>query len=205
MNFSLLGFLKVATTLVDLLFIELMLHLSHVKQISQSIHLTHELIMCIQITRGKVHFNRDSTVKSPCWHQVLSLWPSDPDLLWYAAIPSLQDLAIFMAPHGWAPFKKPVLRGTALQQAERNTVQTFPRACKPWKSLPSICLAYMFPQRSPALVFVRSAWSSQVVSHPSTIQAKFCLTSVFDWELVVTTWHGRFLKFKLLNKLFKKK
>ena len=39
-------FLKVATTLVDLLFIEHMLHLSHVKQMhSQPIHLAHELIL----------------------------------------------------------------------------------------------------------------------------------------------------------------
>ena len=46
------------------LFIELMPHLSHVKQIySQPMHLTHELIQWIQITRGRAHFNRDSTVK----------------------------------------------------------------------------------------------------------------------------------------------
>ena len=49
-------FLKAATTLVDLLFIERMSHFSHVKQMySQPIHLTHELILCIQITRGRVH------------------------------------------------------------------------------------------------------------------------------------------------------
>ena len=63
--------------LVDLLFIELMSHLSHVKQMnSQSIHLKHELILCLQITRGRVHLNGDSTAKHPCWHQVLNLWPS---------------------------------------------------------------------------------------------------------------------------------
>ena len=39
---------KIATTLVDLLFIELRSHLSHVKQMfSQPIHLTHELILCL--------------------------------------------------------------------------------------------------------------------------------------------------------------
>ena len=48
-------FKKVATTLVDILFIELMLHLSRVKQMySQPILLTHELILCIQITRRRV-------------------------------------------------------------------------------------------------------------------------------------------------------
>ena len=39
-------FLKVATTLVDLLFIQLMSHPSHAKQMcSQPMHLTHELIL----------------------------------------------------------------------------------------------------------------------------------------------------------------
>ena len=59
-------------------------------------HLTHELILSIQIKRGKVHLNGDSTVKSPCWHQVLNLWPSDPDLFRFAVVPTLQYLAIFM-------------------------------------------------------------------------------------------------------------
>jgi hypothetical protein len=160
---------------------------------SQPRHLTYELILCIQITRGRVHFNGDSTAKSPCWHRVSSLWPSDPDLLRFAAVPSLQDLAIFMAPHGRAPFKWPVLWGTAFQQSPASCPEhspDFPRACTPWKSLPPICLAYMLPQRSPALVFVSSTWSSQAVTHPSTIQAQCCLTSVFEWELVFPTWHG---------------
>ena len=43
---KLIFFFKFVTTLVDPLFIEPMLHLSHEKQIySQTIHLTHELIL----------------------------------------------------------------------------------------------------------------------------------------------------------------
>ena len=38
-------------------------------------------------------------MKSPCWHRVSNLQTSDPDLLCLAAVPSLQDSAIFMAPH----------------------------------------------------------------------------------------------------------
>ena len=38
-----------------LLFVGLMSHLSHVKQM-YSQHLTHELILCIQITRGREDF-----------------------------------------------------------------------------------------------------------------------------------------------------
>ena len=62
--------LQVATTLVDILFIELMSHPSYVKQMySPPMHLTHELIMCIQIPIGRGHFIGDSTLKSPCWHE----------------------------------------------------------------------------------------------------------------------------------------
>ena len=87
---------------------------------------------------------------------------------------------------------------TALQQLPASCPEhspDFPRACMPWKSLPPICLAYMLPQRDPALVFVSSTWSSRGVSHPSTIQSQCCLTSVFEWELVLPTWHGPLARF----------
>ena len=35
----------------------------------------------------------------------------------------------------------------------------------------------------------RSTRSFQAVSHPSTILAQCCLTSVFIWELLFPTWH----------------
>ena len=76
------------------------------------------------------------------------------------------------------------------QQAVWNTVQTFPEPVRLERDLPPICLADMLPQRSPALVFVSSTRSSQTVSHPSTILAQCCLTSVFLWELVFPTWQG---------------
>ena len=148
-----------------------MSHLSHLKQMySQSIQLTHELILCIQITRGRVHFNRDSTAKSPCWHRVLNLWPSNPDLLWFAAVPSLQDLAIFMAPHGRAPFKWPVLWGTALQQSPASCLEHSPDFCRAgttWKSLPPICLAYKLPRQSPAW------FCQQHLEFPSSLPSKY--------------------------------
>ena len=57
-----------------LLLIEVMLHLSHLKQMySQPIDLTHKLIFYLQMFTRRVDFNGDSTVKSPCWHQVLNL------------------------------------------------------------------------------------------------------------------------------------
>ena len=50
--------IKVATTLVDLLFIELVLHLSHAKKVyGQPMHLSHELIFWWQITRKRVNFS----------------------------------------------------------------------------------------------------------------------------------------------------
>ena len=57
-------FLKAAIKLVDLLFIELMFHISCVKQLfSLPINLTHELIFCTEIMRGREDFQRDSAVK----------------------------------------------------------------------------------------------------------------------------------------------
>ena len=74
-----------------------MLHLSQATQIyTHSIHPTHELILCIQITTGRVHFNGDSAVKSPFRHWVLNLCHSNPDLLRFAAVPSSQDLSKLM-------------------------------------------------------------------------------------------------------------
>ena len=37
------------------------------------LHLSHELILSLQIERGRVDFYRDSEVKHPCLHQVFSL------------------------------------------------------------------------------------------------------------------------------------
>ena len=57
--------------------------------------------MCIQITRARVHFNGDSTANSllsPNFEPV-TLQPR------FAASPSPQGLAIFMAPNGQAPFE----------------------------------------------------------------------------------------------------
>ena len=63
---------------------------------SQTMYLSHELILCTQITRGRVDFNGDSAVKIHCWKRVFNMLPLDPDLLCFAAVPSLQDVAIFM-------------------------------------------------------------------------------------------------------------
>ena len=76
------------------------------------------------------------------------------------------------------------------QKSCQEHSQNFSRACIPWKRLAAICLAYMLPLCSPALVFVSSTWSSQVVTHPNTIQAQCCLTSVFELERVFPTCHG---------------
>ena len=72
----------------------------------------------------------------------------------------------------------------------------------PWKSSPPIWLVSMLPQWSPALVFVRSTWSSLAVYHPSTIKAQCCLTTVFEWELVFPTWQIRCRLVRLFNQYF---
>ena len=63
-NYYYLSFLMVATTPVDLLFVELMLHLSHAKQMySQPMHLSHELMLCLQTSRRRADFNGDFAMK----------------------------------------------------------------------------------------------------------------------------------------------
>ena len=91
-----------ATSLLDLLLIELMLHLSHEKQMySQTMHLTHELKLCIQMIRRRV-----SLTEIPRWRilagaefQTATFRPR-----FLALQPHLpyRVLAIFMAPHGRA-------------------------------------------------------------------------------------------------------
>ena len=43
-------------------------------------HLLDELLLCKRFTRGREDFMADSAIKSPCWHRVLNLWPSNPVL-----------------------------------------------------------------------------------------------------------------------------
>ena len=90
-----------------------------------------------------------------------------PVILLFTAIPSLQDLAIFMATHGRAHSSGQYSRGplcSSCQQAVWNTVQTFPNPESLERVLPTICSAYILPQQSPTFVFVRRTWSSQTVS-----------------------------------------
>ena len=169
---------------MDLLYFGLMSHLSHVKQmLSQPLHLTHEFILCTQIAIRRPDF----TVKSPCWHRVLNLWPSNTNILWLAVVPSWQDLAIFI--HGSTLLGPIQVASTILEQSPTSCQEQSPDFT-PWKSLPLICLAYMLLLPSPALVFVSSTLSYQAASHPSTIQAQCFLTSVLEWELVIPTGHG---------------
>ena len=59
------SFCKFATTLVDLLFIELIFHLSLIKQMyNQTAHLSQEQIIWVQIVIRRVDFDTDSTVKN---------------------------------------------------------------------------------------------------------------------------------------------
>ena len=65
----------------------------HISHMESKWHLTHELKLCLQITRGRVIFSGDSTLEKWLWRQASSSWPSDSDLLFLAAAPSLLDLA----------------------------------------------------------------------------------------------------------------
>ena len=94
------AFLKVTTNLVNLLFIELMLNLSNVKQMySQPIHLTHELILCLLITSGRVDFKGCSKALLAPSFELVTFRPRCT-LLWGCTF--ITVFGIFMAPHGQA-------------------------------------------------------------------------------------------------------
>ena len=115
--------LNVASTLVNLLSIywAYVTSLTFIANV-RSTNTSHRWIdLCIQITKGGIYFNGDSSVKSPCWHQVSTRWPSGPDLLWFTAEPPFQDLVIFMA-----PFKWPVLLGGTFQQSLASSPEQSP-------------------------------------------------------------------------------
>ena len=115
---------------------------------SQPIHLTHELKLCIQITRRRVNFNGDSTAKSPCWHLNSNLSPSNPDLLRF---PFYLPYRIwpFLWLHSVGLHSSDHYSGGLLcsshQQAVQNIVQTFPepvrleRVCCPSAWLTCFC------------------------------------------------------------------
>ena len=92
--------LKFATTLVDLLFIELM-YIFYMWSKCTVRHTSHTWIEIV-LTNHKIKgwFNRDSAMKAPCWCRDSNL-DHTTQVHSFAATPSLQDLAIFMAPHGW--------------------------------------------------------------------------------------------------------
>ena len=53
-----------------------------------------------------------------------------------------------------------------------------------------ICVSFRYAY-GPCKKEVNSTRSSQEVSHPGTILAQCCLTAVIGWELVFSTWYGR--------------
>ena len=138
---------------------------------SPTIHLTHEVILSLLITRGRVDFNKDSTVKV----LVGTLFCTSHHL---TQIFFRSGLAIFT---WYEPHSSGQLQGVW------NTFHTYPEP----ECLEQICRQSNWLTRSHNgawLWFLSSStWSSPAVSHPSTIQAQCCLTSVFEWELVFPT------------------
>ena len=120
--------------------------------------------LCIQIIRRSVESSllaQDSNRHLPT--QIGS----------FAAATSLQDLAIYMAPHSSCQCSEG-------QHFSVNTCEQSRMQSKAFQSLAPICLADMFPQWSLALVVVSSTRSSQAVTHLSIMLAQCCLTSVFS-------------------------
>ena len=81
--------------------------------------------------------NTDSTVKAPCQR-----WDSKHDLpaqVLSFVTPFFQDLAIFIAPQGQAPFKWPDLFGTTFSVINSNVPGTQSRLSQSLKTLKEVC------------------------------------------------------------------
>ena len=163
-----------------------MSHFSHVKQMySQLVRLTQKLILFILVTRGMVDFNKDSTMKSPYRYKFwacdlltqvfLDLQPHLPYSIWRF---SWQHT---VRPHSSGQYSRVPLR-SSLQQAVWNTVQTFPEPVCLERVLEPICLAYMLPQRRPAM-FLSAAPGVPIQVLLIDFQARHNngIGNLFDW------------------------
>ena len=113
------GFWMVATLLVDF-FWDHVTSLTCKASVHSKQYISHlfKLIFCIQNKLRRLDFNVDSAAKRHHWHQVLYLWPSGPDPLRFAALPSIQDSVIFMVHWGlnYLITKNCILRGKHTRQ-----------------------------------------------------------------------------------------
>ena len=93
----------------------------------------------------------------------------------FAAILSKQDLAIFMAPHGPAQFKRPVLWRTTLQRSpascvehSKSTQSTLPQSLYALKEFASHLLGPNAPATEPGFGFCQ-----QHLKFPSSLTIKY--------------------------------
>ena len=161
-----------------------MSHSSYLKQ-SQLVRLTQKLILFLLVTRGRVYFNKDSTIKSPYRHK---FWTCDlltqvffdlqlhlPYSIWPFSSPHT------VRPHSSGQYSRVPLC-SSLQQAVWNTVQTFLEPVCLERVLQPICLAYMLPQRRPAM-FLSAAPGVPIQVLLIDFQARHNngIGNLFDW------------------------
>ena len=116
------------SSLVELLFIELMSHLSHVMY-TQPIHLTHELLFCIQITRGRVLVGIKFWACDLQTKIFFDLQPNLPYMIWPFSLLHMAEPRS-SGQYSQGPFC------SSCQLALWNTVQTFPEPVRnTWSSL----------------------------------------------------------------------
>ena len=172
-------FLSFATTLMDLLFIEHMLHLSHVKQMySQTIHLTHEFVSFIAITKRMVDLT-----ETPWWkllvgpeirtvtsrHRFLALQPFLPyRIMSFSWLRSVR-------PHSIGQYSRGTLLSDHQQIAIQNTVQTLSQSLNALKEICRLSAWLICSCNGARLLFFLSAiprvpkWAP----YPSMIKKKF--------------------------------
>ena len=93
---------------------------------SQPIYFTHELILCVQITGGRVNFNRDSAMKNPCFEPV-TFRPRSSSICHLTHLTGFGHFcgSTQVGPHSSGQYSRGLLCSSR-QQAVQNTVLTFP-------------------------------------------------------------------------------
>ena len=126
-------------------------------------------------------------MKALCWH-----WDSNHNLLTqvlsFAATFKLQEMAIFMAPHSWAPFKRPGLWGTTFQRSLASSLKTQSSLSQNLLTLEEICCpsAWLICSCSR----VRHGFCQQYQEHPSRNE-HISLVRSFQSDHFANCWGGK--------------
>ena len=134
----------------------------HFSNVNVKCNLSHELILCMKITKGRVDFWRRFCWEKPYWHKVSNLQPSVPFFLHCTAEPSSQDwpfsssLRLFLHAkiilHNWLNLLS--AESSLFRPIFRSRVRLLPRNLCPIVFYESLFCARFFAKKKMATVAI---------------------------------------------------